>query len=394
MAVATSPLAADHNPPPSGGGYGAPPLRLDRWDAGAMAFLLVVTLLFHWPLITPDLARRQSYPDGDFYVQFHAFASYEHDRLWAGELPLWNPYTFGGHPFLADVQAAVFYPPSLLAILLSGPGPLSALWLELEAMAHFYLAALFTYLFVRRLLRLESGQMSKLQIANCKLQIAGRKSKSRKWANGQMGEGVCAIAGPIVAALTFAFGGYLTGYPPLQLAILETQVWLPLILLLLDVGLSERRWPFVVGAGGAWGMALLAGHPQSAMYVLYGALLYGLYRAWRARSPWWWAALAHLAWIGIGFGLAAVHLLPAWEFMRLSVRSSATYAELAGGFGWRDLAQYLLPGAFTHWSPGREGGEGGKRRPLLGRAGPGQPGAFPGWKDVRLPPLLLVCARL
>jgi hypothetical protein len=124
-----------------------------------------------------------------------------------------------------------------------------------------------------------------------------------------------------------------------------------LILWLVDVGLTERRWSHVLGAGLAWGMALLAGHPQSAMYVLYGALLYAFYRARQLRSSWRWSVLAQVAWSSIGLGVAAVHLLPAFEFMRLSVRSSLTYQELAGGFAFRDFVQFLLPGAFTHWSP-------------------------------------------
>jgi len=172
--------------------------RWDRRDWAAVAFLLVAVLAFNWPLITPDVSRRRSYAAGDFYDQFHAFASYEHDRLWKGEIPLWNPYTFGGHPFLADVQAAVFYPISLFVILLSGKGPFSPWWLEVEAIAHYGLAAVFTYLLMQRLL-------------------ARRGAGPKRMA-------------AVLSALAFTLGGYLTSYPPLQLAILETQVWLPLIL--------------------------------------------------------------------------------------------------------------------------------------------------------------------
>jgi hypothetical protein len=291
-----------------------------------------MTLVFHGLLFAPKAdsvgsPARYAYPKGDFYDQFHAFAVYEHDRLWSGELPLWNPYTFGGHPFWADVQAAVLYPPSLLTMALSGPGEFSPLWLELEAAGHFFLGALLTYLFSRRLLQQGVGG------------LAGWR---------------CAV-GATISALTFSFGGYLAGYPSQQLAILETQIWLPLLLLLLDVGLAahgargERR--ALVGAGLAWGLALLAGHPQSAMYVLYVALLYGLVRAWQLGLGWIPAGLAQVIWVGIGLCVSAVHWLPALEFMRLSVRSSLTYEALAGGLAWRDLAQFLTPDVYTYWSP-------------------------------------------
>ena len=294
-------------------------LRRHRHDLFAIGLLLLATLAFHWPLMAPDPAHRRSYPGGDFYSQFYTFAAYEHDRLWAGELPLWNPYTYGGHPFLADVQAAVFYPPSLLVMLLSGPGAFAPQWLIVEAIGHFFLGAVFTYAFARRLTAPFGTYRS--------------------------------LVAALLSALTFTFGGYLTGYPPLQLAILETQVWLPLLLLLLDVGLAEQRWGFVLGGGAVWGVALLAGHPQSAMYLFYGALAYGIFRSWQAGLPWRWAAAAQAAWAGTGFGVAAVQLVPSWEFMRLSVRASLSYEELAAGFGLRDLAQAFLPGAFTAWSP-------------------------------------------
>jgi hypothetical protein len=295
------------------------PRRWRRDDILALGFVLLVVLVFCWPLITPDRSNRYSFPSGDFYNQFYAFARYEHDRLWSGEIPLWNPYTFGGHPFLADVQAAVFYPPSLLTMLMSGPGTLSPQWLIVEAIAHLGLAAVFTYLFVRRL-------------------------------TGGLGR-AASVSASVLSAVTFALGGYLTGYPPLQLAILETQVWLPLVLLLIDVGLSRRSWTYVVSAGAVWGMSLLAGHPQSAMYVFYCTAAYAFFCSWRRRLPWTWVIVAQLCWAGIGFGLAAVHLVPGWEFWRLSVRTELGYQELAGGLGWLDLVQYVLPGTVTTWSP-------------------------------------------
>ena len=39
-----------------------------------------------------------------------------------GELPLWDPYTYCGMPFYANLTAQLFYPPALSAILLSNFG--------------------------------------------------------------------------------------------------------------------------------------------------------------------------------------------------------------------------------------------------------------------------------
>ena len=84
-----------------------------RYDWLVLILLGFLVLLFHWRLLTPNLADRQSYLPGDFSYQFWAFSTFEARELSAGRLPLWNPYTFSGSPFWADVQSAIFYPFSL-----------------------------------------------------------------------------------------------------------------------------------------------------------------------------------------------------------------------------------------------------------------------------------------
>ncbi|HZT21752.1 MAG TPA: hypothetical protein VFB55_02470, partial [Verrucomicrobiae bacterium] len=48
----------------------------------------------------------------DYYVLHHFYKFYLHASIRSGELPLWNPYTALGRPFLADPETAVFYPPN------------------------------------------------------------------------------------------------------------------------------------------------------------------------------------------------------------------------------------------------------------------------------------------
>ena len=279
--------------------------------------LLGLSVIFFWRDLTPVAADRWAFEPGDFAQQFYAFARYEAARWHSGQLPLWNPYGFSGHPFLADIQAAVFYPLSLLTMLLTAAGRFSYRALELEALIHYPLAAIFTYLLARRL------------------------TGSR--------------VGGLVAAIAFTFGGYLTSYPPLQLAILETQVWLPLLLLCLDVA-SDRlehgetrsviRW--VVIAGLVFGVSLLAGHPQAALLVGYAGLGYWLFRVWphpfRRDWRWWRRPLGLLLlWGLIGVGIAAVQLIPSAEFTALSVRSGIGFDEAGGGFQPYDFIQMIYP---------------------------------------------------
>jgi len=281
-------------------------------------------IFFFWPILTAQAV----FPPGDFAEQFYAFAAFKARELAAGHLPLWNPYTFSGAPFLADVQSAIFYPPALLTLALSSlTGGFSFYALELEAVAHFWLTSLFAYFFARRLFDRSSPAL--------------------------------------ITALVWSYGGYLTAYPTQQLAILETQTWLPLILLLLDWGIERGKSSYFVGAGLCLGLVFLAGHPQSALYVVYLSVAYLIFRSFHPqrlsasvdqlgdKSVWKkWAQIRYgLLFLLTGLAVAAAQLLPSLEYARLSVRTEIAFWKLAGGFPPRDLLQMLIPGSVSVMAP-------------------------------------------
>jgi len=201
--------------------------------------LMMSPLLFFWRVITPNIVDRATFPTGDFTHQYYPLRAWAAEEMAQGRFPLWNPYVYGGQPGLADSQVAALYPINALTVLLLGGRPFGLLILELQVIFHFCLAALFTYLLARRL------------------------TGSR--------------LGGAVAALVFTFGGYLTSFPIQQPTILETAVWLPLILLLLDQGLTG----FWRGNGG--------GSRHVLPFVLAGLALAGdtrtIDQAGRPRGP-------------------------------------------------------------------------------------------------------------
>lgn len=285
------------------------PARL-LWPAASLA----LALLFLWQTWAPKLADRMHIgpADGDFLRQFLAYRAFV-ARAWAfGKPPLWNPHQYAGSPAWADPQQAVLYPWRLLQIPLAwffDPLPLWAL--NLEVAAHIALAGLFTALLLRAL-------------------GAGR-------------------AGAALAGLGFALGGYLSGYPLEQLAILDTAVWLPALLwaltLALDAVRAGRAWhrPALLAAlAGA--MMLLAGHPQTALYGLWATLAWWVWRGWRL--PLWPGLVA----FGGALGLSAAQWLPSLDLLRRSSRAIDA-AEIAAGYPPRDLLQLLAPGAWDHWAP-------------------------------------------
>ena len=282
-------------------------------EAMVLIILLLLPCLFFWRLLALNPADRAIIPAGDFteqYYPLHLFVAQEWSQ---GRLPLWNPHIYAGQPGLADIQSGALYPLNWLVILLLTLAGLGfPLWaLEAQVILHFSLASLFTYLFVRRL------------------------SRNRFAAT--------------VSALTFTYGGYLTSFPVQQVTILRTAVWLPLILLLLDLAAEDRTsgsrfWFYVILAGLAFGCSILAGHPQTAMYVFYAAVAYFVFKG--KESGRWRKLAGLLAFTLIALGLAAVQLLPTLEFIRLSPRAAMDYETASWGFFWHEMVSFLFPGYF------------------------------------------------
>ena len=289
-------------------------------DVRAIAALVILWLLFFWRLFTPIASDQVSLAKGDFSGQFVAFGAYQYQRLSQGEIPLWNPYNNGGLPFIADTQAAVFYPPRWLTIGLSSlGGGWSYNALQMEMTLHVLAYTLLMYLFVRR-----------LTLADPRSHLAA-----------------------FCAAVIIGYGGYTTSYPLLQLAVLEAAIWLPLAALgVLEATRGRRIAPrFLALAGFSLGISWLAGHPQTSWFLTYFAAAYFAYRSYALRLGWrvFLAGLALLA--AIAFGVTAVTLLPGLEYLLLTAREELGFAAKGNGFPIRDLVQVVFPGSVSQWSP-------------------------------------------
>lgn len=314
---------------------------MDTGWAVALLFVLLA-LLFYLPIV---LGLR-TFPDGDFTHHFLPFSRFFQSELLNGRLPVRVPFMYAGHPFLADVQTGVFYPPATLLLLATLPWqePGARLYLlELEAIGQVAMAGYFTYLLAYSLTRV-------------------------RWAG-------------VLAGILFAFSGYLTGYPPVQLAVLRTAIWLPLILWTVLGGVqAPTRWRWWIGVGAALAVAFLAGHSQTFLYIIYftaiwiAILVVARWRQGRiplggsavqpplhndtaprdadaAARPWRPLFLGLLLGLALALGLSAAQLLPSLEFVQLSVRANVDYAFVSGGFPIQDTWQLLLPHVLTIYSP-------------------------------------------
>lgn len=263
-------------------------------DVAAIGLLALLTGGFFWRVLTEssDVVRMPA-GGGDlaaFYFPGYAFAA---QQIQQGSLPLWNPHVFAGMPFAADVQMGLFYPLNWLLFLFYKVEYEQLEWLLI---AHYWLAATFTYLFLRDI------------------------------GIGRLGS--------LAGAVTFAFCGFMTahlGHMPMVLV----ATWLPLMLLLLRRALVTKGhmgWVWSIAAGTTMAVALVAGHVQIFSYEMMAAGLLWLYlfvsagdyRSVRDALP--WVLKGGLA-LGLALGIAAVQLLPALELSTQSVRSAVSYEE-------------------------------------------------------------------
>jgi hypothetical protein len=304
------------------------PRRSWLTEAIIIAVLVLLPLLFWWRLWALDPADRAVIPQGDFTGQYYPLQLFAAREISAGRLPAWNPFLNAGQPGLADIQTGAYYPlnliPNLILALLNLP--FSVGLLTAQVITHFSLASLFTYLFVRHLALRGGARISAARFAGA------------------------------VAALSFSYAGYLTSFPVQQLTVLETAVWLPLTLLLVDRAFHHPHpRAQIILAGVTLALALLAGHPQTALYITYATLAYGVFLAWCAsltiqtsRIRYGLLAVARFACLPIllGIALSMVQIAPTLQFISHSTRAGLDYNTVSWGLPLAEVTHFLYPGYF------------------------------------------------
>lgn len=225
--------------------------------------------------------------------------------MWkAGEVPLWNPYSFTGTPLLANYQSAVLYP--LNVIFFFGDFPLA--WSFLIFLTPL-LAMLFFYFWLR----------------NRDIEILPA----------------------LFGAVSFSLGGFMMGWMTWG-TVGHSGLWLPLMLFALDKmrNSSKRRWPFLYLVGSV--SSLLAGHLQTAFYVQLIAFAYGVFMLKSLKKALLLAGTAVL--------IAGIQIAPTLEFIVHSARSQDLEG-INGFLPYRHLVMFLIPDFFGNPATGNYWGE-------------------------------------
>jgi len=243
----------------------------------------------------------------DYHLPLATFIA---NSLRHGELPLWDPYTYCGTPFYANIQAQLFYPPTLAAILASNAiAPHHLLYfLELQLIGHVLAAGIFTYWLLRRL-------------------------------------GVTPVAAT-TGATVYQLGAFFASQTQ-HLGAVDTAAWLPLALWAVIALAQKPGLIYLAVLAFTFGMSLLAGMPAAATVVFGGAILVALtYVAFREASPkllLWVVGAA--VW---GLLLAGVQLLPTAELTHYSVaRFRSDFLAGRGGLPVQSLVSLVLPNHYS-----------------------------------------------
>ncbi len=306
-----------------------------------LALILLVSTLFFWKILLTRQFSLLEFPES--VNQAYSWYNFCATTLQQGSLPLWDPFTNAGRTFVGGMETAVFYPLKLLLYLwpLNRSHLLSPqLFHDCRVLTHI-LAAYLLFLLVR-----------------------------------ELGLG-CFPA--FVASLCFSFGGFLSKivWPDM----LDTAIWLPLILLFLirawrhsETGLTILHSCL---SGLALGMTILAGRIHLVIMdvlVVTGAVVYLGVAERKNASPTpcvrsSWARVACIITI-IGttaFAFGAVQLLPSIEYSRIAVRYIGTadspvqaasripYSDLSDALKPQSFMGFLFPVAFPGGSIGGEG---------------------------------------
>lgn len=285
---------------------------LEPAPAVALAVFALVTLVFFWPHLSGGAFlwedfREFTYPNWVFAAR----------NVAAGTIPYWNPFTFNGMPFTADLQVGFYYPVNLLMFFFSS-GDLSPWLAQFVVIMHFPVAMIGMWMLARTL-------------------------GLNFW-------------GSMLSGLAFGLTGMLVVHA-IHANMVQHLAWFPLVVHFYYRGMMERSVRHAILSGVALGIAFLSGHPQSSLYIvlfLFSLALFLLIRTIRSGSA---TRLATMAICGavpviIAGGLFAVQFLQTQELAGLSERAEMSYEKsLEGKLTPGSLITLVAPKYFGVTSP-------------------------------------------
>jgi hypothetical protein len=210
-------------------------------------------------------------PLSDVFSQFFVWKKITADLLKSGVLPLLNPYSFSGNSIIGTYHTGVFFPTTLLFLIL----PFMSGW-NLHILLSIFSAGLFMAWYLKRHVRSHPAV--------------------------------------IVGSLIFALSGLMTTWAELGTAV-WAMAFIPLLLISIEKGNIKAISSVIF-------LIISAGNLQIVTYIIPISLVYVLiYQKTKATITRSILALV------LGIGLSAIILLPAADFARESIRSAEQFSQ-------------------------------------------------------------------
>ena len=277
---------------------------------------VITTVIFFWGQLGGNTFFWEDFAEYVYPTQ--TFAARESA---GGVIPFWNPYIFSGMPFLADLQTGFFYPLNrLLNFFVDSNGHLSVWGLQFVTIIHFFIAQVSFYF---------------LMIHYKRTQLSA-----------------------IFSSIAFAFSGIMVLHVIHPMMVYHL-AWFPLVLIFFDKGIIEKDFRKGIIAGLILGMSLLAGHPQTGLYLFTFLFIYFVwivsYDFIKNKPSVKEIALSKLpAFITfiVAVGIFAIQYMPSRELADSAVRNESSYEKSSeGSMEFSQIVSAVIPNSFGKVTP-------------------------------------------
>ncbi len=247
----------------------------------------------------------------DLVFQMYPWQHYANESIQNGAIPLWNPYSLAGSPFLANSQSSIFEITKIISYILK----ISAKdFMLFSSFISLFMAGIFAYAFAR------SSNISKL--------------------------------GSVISGITFMLSGPIVvwmGYP-----LVSVIIWLPLLLFCVNKIVIQAKYIWSIILAIAIGFQFFGGNPEISWFILVITLLYSLFQLTKLKLYrnnfkiiLQKFCILFLSLI-IGIAVASVQIFPTIEFLKQSeafavgrgglASSSFSMAVINEWNGWHDIS--------------------------------------------------------
>lgn len=209
-----------------------------------------------------------------------------------GLLPLWNPYSFLGMPFLADIQVGAFYLPDITIFSIFSPVEAH----NISVILHLLFAGLGFFLLFKKL-------------------------------------GVSEKASAVSSIVLITTGSFLSKL--FFLNMLTTFSYLSWLVL---VSVGEKKT--IPKLAILTCLMIFAGHPVAALYVFLSVGIFNFIYHFKK----WKKLFSILSGLFLGLLLSSIQLVPFWQLKNLSVRDRLSFADFSSGsLNPKNLLNFISP---------------------------------------------------